>query len=543
MNVEATGTGRRRRSKWWWFVLALGVVGVAYLGYALVAPRRALEAAKSKLRAAGVRLTVEDCVGPQVPEHQVAARRFTAAAQSLSGRGRLLPDSMPRAMEMVAPGKARVGWQQAELPEPPGGSSRYAALLAQRYGIRVPASETNTPPPPPRPTWEDLAVELQACLPALREVGDATKVAEFDWNLDYSLGFEIPLPHLGSAKSAVQRLVAATLLALHQGRRDDALEFLETQLRIVRAFPRHGLLIGELVRIAMGAIAWNTTWELLQADGWSDAQLRRLQQAWQETEYVDCMIRGLEMERALALREYARCREDPGRLASFFAMAGGSGGTAPTPSAVSKPSDLLEWMAEMFRRGGGGVRAQVWAWFKSWDDERFYLEFTHTLIEEAWRRSALGRPPRTLPLSLPAGEAFVPEAPLGVSAQLELRRHLLAEMISPSLNKAMAKAFLVQMQREMAITAIALKRYQLQHGVLPENLAELVPALLSDVPLDWMDGRPLRYRRLEGRQFLLYSVSNDGIDQGGDPTPAEGRSKGMALHLGRDFVWPEAETP
>ncbi len=521
-------------------MLAVGVVGAGYLLHAVVAPRRALEATKSKLRAAGVRLAVEDCVGPRVPEHQAAARRFVAAAQSLSSRAQVLANSAPRAMEMVAPGKARVGWRRAELPEPPAGPAQYEAMLLQRYGLRVPAGTTNTPPPP-RPTWEDLAVELQACASALQEIGEVTKVAGFDWSLDYSQGFEMLLPHLGPAKSAVQRLQAATLLALHQGRRDDAIEFLETQLRIVRGFPRNGMLIDELVRIAIGAIAWNTTWEALQDGDWTDAQLRRLQQAWQDTEFVDCMIRGLEMERALALGEYARCREDPGRLSNMLSAFGGLGATAPTPPAGSNLSDILRRVVEFFRRSGGGMHAQFWAWFRSWEDERCYLEATHTMIESARARSALGHPPRTLPLALSAGETFLPKDPWMDSAKI--RRHLLAATILPSLGSAMSKAYRVQMQREMALTAIALKRHQLRNETLPEELAELVPAYLSEVPMDWMDGMPLRYRRLEGQRFLLYSVADDGIDQGGDPAPAEGRSKGRALHLGRDFVWPEAVGP
>src|SRR5262249_39741656 len=44
---------------------------------------------------------------------------------------------------------------------------------------------------------------------------------------------------------------------------------------------------------------------------------------------------------------------------------------------------------------------------------------------------------------------------------------------------------------DMVITAIAIKRYELQHGKPPPDLAALVPHFLAAVPRDLMDGQPL----------------------------------------------------
>jgi hypothetical protein len=43
--------------------------------------------------------------------------------------------------------------------------------------------------------------------------------------------------------------------------------------------------------------------------------------------------------------------------------------------------------------------------------------------------------------------------------------------------------------------------------------------------------------------FLLYSVGEDGRDDGGDPTPQEAKKRYRQIWDGRDAVWPSAATP
>jgi hypothetical protein len=64
------------------------------------------------------------------------------------------------------------------------------------------------------------------------------------------------------------------------------------------------------------------------------------------------------------------------------------------------------------------------------------------------------------------------------------------------------------------LAAAAAERYRQEHGAWPESLARLAPGLLTEVPLDPYDGRPLRYRRLEDG-VVVYSVGEDGKDDGG----------------------------
>ena len=53
-----------------------------------------------------------------------------------------------------------------------------------------------------------------------------------------------------------------------------------------------------------------------------------------------------------------------------------------------------------------------------------------------------------------------------------------------------------------------------------------------------MDGKPLRYALNSDGTYVLYSVGDDGKDDGGDASPAAA-SKSTYWLQGRDWVWPQ----
>jgi len=73
---------------------------------------------------------------------------------------------------------------------------------------------------------------------------------------------------------------------------------------------------------------------------------------------------------------------------------------------------------------------------------------------------------------------------------------------------------------------VAIERYRADHGRLPSTLDELVPQYLGRVPCDWFSpDRRFVYRLIAedtpdplGRDYLLYSVGRDGVDNGGNFT-------------------------
>jgi len=79
---------------------------------------------------------------------------------------------------------------------------------------------------------------------------------------------------------------------------------------------------------------------------------------------------------------------------------------------------------------------------------------------------------------------------------------------------------------QLLIAEAAVRRFRLNTGKLPEELAQLVPDYLPAVPADPFSEGPLVYRRT-GDDYLLYSVWINGRDDGGvrpETAPADGGS-------------------
>jgi hypothetical protein len=123
---------------------------------------------------------------------------------------------------------------------------------------------------------------------------------------------------------------------------------------------------------------------------------------------------------------------------------------------------------------------------------------------------------------------------------------LLSSAIFP-LSAIFNRVMVAETSRQVTIAAIALKRYQLKHGNYPPDLNSLVPEFVPTVPLDPVDGQPLRYRLNADGSFLLYSVGENGRDDHGNPalradTQLPNRYYSWQNHDALDWVWPQPAT-
>lgn len=71
-----------------------------------------------------------------------------------------------------------------------------------------------------------------------------------------------------------------------------------------------------------------------------------------------------------------------------------------------------------------------------------------------------------------------------------------------------------QTEHDLTIIHLALAIHRIEQGVYPDSLESLVPSILSKLPVDLFNGKPYAYRRTADG-FLLYSLGNDGVDDGG----------------------------
>jgi hypothetical protein len=114
--------------------------------------------------------------------------------------------------------------------------------------------------------------------------------------------------------------------------------------------------------------------------------------------------------------------------------------------------------------------------------------------------------------------------------EIEARReklpkwHVLAHVLAPALNRISILESRAQADMDLARIALAIERYRLAKGELPEQLTDLVPAYLAEVPTDPFDGQPIRYRPTEPG-YVVYSVGDDGNENGGKEKEQVGRGE------------------
>jgi hypothetical protein len=94
------------------------------------------------------------------------------------------------------------------------------------------------------------------------------------------------------------------------------------------------------------------------------------------------------------------------------------------------------------------------------------------------------------------------------------------------------RAVRMETMRELAVAALALKRYELRHHALPPALTALAPEFLPEAPRDYADGQPLHYRPDPDGTFQLDGVHHDGAETDRATPP-------WRLETSRDLIWPK----
>ena len=104
------------------------------------------------------------------------------------------------------------------------------------------------------------------------------------------------------------------------------------------------------------------------------------------------------------------------------------------------------------------------------------------------------------------------------------RGGILTRMLMPALGRIMQIEIRHLAHLRATQTALAVERYRLTEGRLPQSLDNLVPAYMEVVPTDPFDGQKLKYRTRE-TGFVVYSVGEDLTDEGGAERNSKKRDK------------------
>lgn len=466
----------------------------------------ALTRFKRHLASRGFKLTMAEFKSPR-PTGENGAPAFLRAAQQLRS-GSVLATNPPPQMALTPSGRAIVGFREDEWVE---------------YKV------TNR--------WSDLIADLQKSEPMLEVMRTALAKPILDNDVDLTAGSGTVFVHLTPPKTASQWFAIQAQVSLHEGRNKEALENLIAQCRVTRVLDEDHILISELVRIAISAIARTTTWEALQAEGWTDADLAQLSQVWQSITFAPNMIHDLEGELIFILSEYDSMRISNSNVVnSVYGMQK----FAP-PDESDRP-----WWERAVRLAPGGekcadfVKEQIYCrlWRFAWldQDELQYLRFMEALLDVAHRAES----EKSLAAIEPAmGRLLEPGIHTSFYNNLRYPQVSFFGALANSVKRPMR----AETERSLILTAIALKRYSLRFGKAPDNLQTLVPEFLSSVPIDYMDGQPIKYRLNPDGTSVLYSVGEDYKDGGGDLNLQSGKTGTFNIWNRNDLVWPQAASP
>ena len=468
----------------------------------------ALNSRLKQLAAKGETLEYKELLPPKPAPEQNAALDLFALTNDLEPFFDLAKFS-PSLTILIAPGRAAASWR--------------------RNSWEIDKNNTNS--------WDKFGPEIEKAGPVLTRLESIWPKTGYDDGFDYAKGFldSNPRSLLIFSKQTSVLLSEAVGNDLRRGDLEAARKHLRSLLALIKALGKEHLIISQLVDEACASFAWNSTWCALQAPGWTDAQLVEIQTAWETAnDFPSSMAKSCELEQAMTLDFFRQIRGSQSKamsqLAAWDSLPGilkGDGGGPPTSGFLLRCVHLPVWRI---------------AWAAQ--DELQGLDQWKTVVGAA--KMADAKPWLDARDLFPAGELEPSVFGLGFSVShkeigLYDRCRFLFSSGPFSINgSTILRPQELETEKNLVITAIALKRHELRHGKPAGALADLVPEFLAAVPLDRMDGKSLRYHLNADGTFSLYSVGLNCTDDGGDPEPEKPLEKFSNIWQGKDAVWPVA---
>jgi hypothetical protein len=343
----------------------------------------------------------------------------------------------------------------------------------------------------------DIEKGLEAYRAPLDDIAKAARRPDSRLLIDYARFPMLDVPNLLGFRAAGRVLQLRALVALRDGRTEDAFQDVTTLLLITHHFEKEPILLCQLLRLALADIALRPIWEGMDTHAWTDAQLTALQGMLARENFLASLGKSWEVEQVAE--------------GALWERTAGESIWSWTPY----PYSILD---------GSSRPGRVMAFLR------------HLAIPRGWILQNAVRGARAIqevvsdPLSTVDGcidprrqdAALKAHATSGSSPY-----RFLSSAIAPALAEQNVRAARCQAAFDQARIACELERYRRAKGSYPGQLNDLGTALPNDV----IGGKPLRYRRTQDGGYVLYSLGWNAIDDGGLPGHGD-----HAIRKG-DWVW------
>jgi hypothetical protein len=372
--------------------------------------------------------------------------------------------------------------RRAELP-----NEQNAAIIVMEAKALLPLNWSLTPAlqeelaevQPQHQLRPETNAQLERALKPIRPAADKARAAlalsggryPVRWTPDIigTLG-----PHLQEVREVGAILQYLAFLDIQERRLDEACQKAIVILAVGRSLGDEPFAISQLVRMALRGLAAATLERCLAQGQISETVLADAQKQFADEAakpLLNQMVRG---ERATLSQLFTNL--DSGAVAGsqLIALAG--------PNTAKEP-----FAATVFWFDAHTYKAQH-AWF---------LQYMNQCQE------AIRLPPADRIREFKRLQSEIKNAPGNM-----------LRLIIPALASIAESDVRSTLNLELVVTGIGVERYRVKFGRWPETLDEVAKAkLLSKVPLDPYDGKPLRFRKT-GDGVVLYSVGPDGKGTG-----------------------------
>ena len=326
-------------------------------------------------------------------------------------------------------------------------------------------------PPRTEPLPEEMKILIAQYVAdnneALKLLHAAASIEHSRYPIDLSAGFETNVPNLSELRGAVFLLKLEAILHTENGEGNLAVRSAKSCFGIARSLTKEPIMVSQLVRSACQSLAVTTIEYCINRIEFADEQLVELIDCVQNAECISDMSCAFVGERCMGI--------------SFFKAPG-----SVNPDLIN--GIPFRPILELYKAIGLADA-----------DEIVYLDLMDGYIKSG-----------QLPLEKRLDAVKSVEARL----QSTSKAHILLHVMMPALSRITTIDIRNIAQLRTARAGLAIERYRLAAGGLPDTLTNLVPTYLNAVPTDPFDGKNLRYKKLE-TGFMVYSIGEDQIDDGG----------------------------
>jgi hypothetical protein len=335
----------------------------------------------------------------------------------------------------------------------------------------------------PADLHEKVGQTLTKAKPIFAGIDKGAQLALSGFDIGIMRGNQVCRGRLDIVQGAVFLLSLRTLDLVLAGDGEGAAKSIVSTLKLMRVFDTYPAMVVQGRKMMCVGLVCNDIQLLLVQCRPSEDRLKQLQSLLEDAFRSDSLEKMFLAERVYQL-EIAR-NLIPKNVASRYLMTD----APPLPERLELPSF-------------------------TWHRMRMFVRSVRYLRDMAWLIT-VSRQPWPEPL----------DEIVDANSSLSKRSSRLLSVVTPIPRlTAMTLAAI-----RCTTTAVAIERYRLQYGGIPDSLNVICPRFIESIPLDPFTGKPLLYGR-DDESYTVYGTGFNRVDDGGAVTPSQGQT--VALDCG-----------